>query len=299
MSKKLTITHLYWLWLVSLVSFVAAIFVVRRTPESFSSASLIVFALIVIFGAVSYLALIVNVLKQIRSRKARIMGMVSIVTFVCFFGLLFNFENVEAKLGFSEKVQPMLNTVTTQPKLGNSPTPAPSQIPKANSGAVKKITCTGPDGKTFQTTQEECTAFNAAWGNAPKPETMNNGQQVNFPCHLSHGTYNLTPEQCAQAQQSNSGSYNYTYTVPPLPDTSLGNGYTSSGNSYTTSSNNTELQQACISDAMRAAEQDLQKTLSILRAQGLSGSAVERAEKDALARVERETRQCILRYPTN
>lgn len=32
-----------------------------------------------------------------------------------------------------------------------------------------QIDCTGPDGKHFQTTQEECNAFNAAWAPTPTP----------------------------------------------------------------------------------------------------------------------------------
>lgn len=38
--------------------------------------------------------------------------------------------------------------------------------PQLNS-TTKKITCTGPDNKQFQTTQEECDSFNKAWNNTP------------------------------------------------------------------------------------------------------------------------------------
>ncbi len=33
------------------------------------------------------------------------------------------------------------------------------------------IRCTGPDGKTFQTTEKECIEFNEAWNNAPTPNS--------------------------------------------------------------------------------------------------------------------------------
>lgn len=38
-----------------------------------------------------------------------------------------------------------------------------------------QITCTGPDGKQFQTTQEECDAFNAAWAPTPTPDNNFSG----------------------------------------------------------------------------------------------------------------------------
>lgn len=56
-----------------------------------------------------------------------------------------------------------------KPILSESPTPSPSpktetvtNVPKNNN---MNVTCTGPDGKQFQTTQTECDKFNKAWGN--------------------------------------------------------------------------------------------------------------------------------------
>lgn len=40
-----------------------------------------------------------------------------------------------------------------------------------STGGVSKITCVGPDGKSFQTTQKECDDFNAKWGNSKKTIT--------------------------------------------------------------------------------------------------------------------------------
>lgn len=56
--------------------------------------------------------------------------------------------------------------------------PIPTEIPEKKTQpaqAVKKenpklITCTGPDGVKFQTTQKECDSLNAAWGNTRPPQ---------------------------------------------------------------------------------------------------------------------------------
>lgn len=57
---------------------------------------------------------------------------------------------------------------TPSPKNTPKPTPSPSSVgtkPVIQKSASNRITCTGPDGKQFQTTRKECDDFNAAWGN--------------------------------------------------------------------------------------------------------------------------------------
>lgn len=86
---------------------------------------------------------------------------------------------MEAKLGFKPLQIPEANpTVIVSPSPLPSPTPTlpPTNQPPQPKTSTQppttsnKITCTGPDGKTFSTTQAECDAFNQAWGNVPPPD---------------------------------------------------------------------------------------------------------------------------------
>lgn len=201
-KPKLPISRLYFLWLSSLIAFIITLFIVRRTPESFSSRSLIVFLGIVIFGGVAYLAMMVDILREIRSKTAKKFGLISLATFILFFWLLFNIENVEAQLGFSPipQNQQVPNTVQTSPHATN--TPSPTKIPtKQNTttppqtNTSNKITCTGPDGKMFQTTQEECDSFNKAWGNVPPPNP-NEYIRCNISPNCGGGYKEMTRASC-------------------------------------------------------------------------------------------------------
>ena len=60
--------------------------------------------------------------------------------------------------------------------------PDSEQATTENSAAKElQITCTGPDGKQFQVTQQECDSFNAAWKNKSTSQTstsQNNSIQM-------------------------------------------------------------------------------------------------------------------------
>ena len=58
---------------------------------------------------------------------------------------------------------PSPKVMGVQAKPSPSPTTTPKPVAKQPT-TTPKITCTGPDGVRFQTTQKECDEFNAAWG---------------------------------------------------------------------------------------------------------------------------------------
>lgn len=138
-KRKLPISRLYFLWLSSLLAFFVTLFIVRRTPDNFSNSALIAFTGIVIFGGVAYLAMMVDILREISSTNAKKFGLISLVTFVAFFWLLINIETVEARLGFSPMPQNQ-PTPNRQIPTSNSPKAAPTlspskQTPKVNNDA--------------------------------------------------------------------------------------------------------------------------------------------------------------------
>ncbi|PIY79353.1 MAG: hypothetical protein COY81_02990 [Candidatus Pacebacteria bacterium CG_4_10_14_0_8_um_filter_43_12] len=117
----------------------------------------------------------------------------------------------------TQRVQPVTSpTPTIKPTSRPSPSAFPS--PKVTRHVTKPIsgliTCTGPDGKQFQTTQKECDSFNAAWGNTPKIQlapadlpsqqkyTETQSGQKQPPCTVGGYTYYYTdPATCTQWQQ--------------------------------------------------------------------------------------------------
>lgn len=65
----------------------------------------------------------------------------------------------------SPAVEKVINrNFKSTPKPSAKSTPQ-APAPKANTSS--QITCTGPDGKQFQTTQKVCDEFNAAWEKKP------------------------------------------------------------------------------------------------------------------------------------
>jgi hypothetical protein len=188
-GRHISLRTTYWAWLMSMVVFLACMFFVKRAPSSSADFWLVVVGLVVLSGVIAYLMLMLKILSSIKTRAARVYGLVTLATFFIFFGMLFNFETVEAKLGFaSPKTEQALPKTTTTP--APSPTPGTKTIQKKSApvqkNAINQIICTGPDGKTFQTTQEECDNFNNAWANN-KP---------------------------AQAQQPTQSGSNYTFDYP-------------------------------------------------------------------------------------
>lgn len=72
----------------------------------------------------------------------------------------------DSSLDVSPVVSPIVVSDTPVP-----PTPTPSDL----------ITCTGPDGGQFQTTQEACTSFNDAWAPSATPTPGLDGGSTSSP----------------------------------------------------------------------------------------------------------------------
>ncbi len=106
------------------------------------------------------------------------------------------------------------NAPTTVP---NTPTSIPYTQPVRNNtqqSAQKSqsiVDCTGPDGKHFQTTQQECDKFNSAWGknnNTQNEIAQNVGVQTNSKIYKSLEDYVQIP--CI-TEYSTFTSYGKTY----------------------------------------------------------------------------------------
>lgn len=196
-KRKLPISRLYFLWLSSLFAFFITLFVVRRTPDNFSNSALIAFTGIVIFGGVAYLAMMVDILREIRSATAKKFGLISLVTFVLFFWLLINIDTVEAKLGFSPIPQnpptPNVTQSSPSPSVSTSPSPTTKKQSSGTTNSVQanKIECIGPDGKQFSTTMEECKNLNEKWG---KPVDYMLDCNIHPDC--GGGTVRMSKSQC-------------------------------------------------------------------------------------------------------
>lgn len=203
-TKSPSFKVLYLVWLLSMVIFFASLFFMSRADIS-SGAWAVVLSLLglnVIGGIVAYLMLIIRVLNSIKTQRARVYGIASLVTFFAFFALLFNYSTIEAKLGLKPAEKQQLAPATlSSPRPLLSPTPTPTNKPvqqrvtTPQTNTSNKITCTGPDGKTFQTTQEECDAFNKAWGNVPPPNP-NEYIRCNISPNCGGGYKEMTRASC-------------------------------------------------------------------------------------------------------
>jgi len=204
-SKQPGFRSLYLMWLLSVVIFFLSLFFVRRIDVSTSTWSVILglLGLNVLGGTIAYLMLIIKIFSSFKSKNAKLYGLASLLTFFMFFGLLFNLDGVEAKLGFAPPE--FKQTISTTPT--PIPLSSPSTVPKSKTTQQKaitttnntssQITCTGPDGKTFQTTQEECDAFNKAWGNEPTPNP-NEIVRCNIHPDCGGGYKEMTRSSCEQ-----------------------------------------------------------------------------------------------------
>lgn len=84
------------------------------------------------------------------------------------------------------------NVVTPTPTLLITQTPTIKPKPKNTTNIDNtglQINCTGPDGKTFLTTQTECTKFNQDWSNTKTINTTTKNGMVNCWQKRSDGSY--------------------------------------------------------------------------------------------------------------
>jgi len=205
-KNSLSIRALYWIWLTSIVIFFIGLFFIRRTDIS-EAAWIIVLSLLglnILSGIVVYLQLMMKIINSLKTSRAKWYGLVTLITFIAFFGLLFNYAAAEAKLGFSPPPTPQPTSVPAS-NFSTSPTPKPSAVSKptqpkttnTQNSKGNQINCTGPDGKTFKTTQEECDNFNQAWGNVPPPDP-NEVIQCNIHANCGGGSKEMTRASCEQ-----------------------------------------------------------------------------------------------------
>ncbi|MBI5151325.1 MAG: APC family permease [Candidatus Pacebacteria bacterium] len=198
-KKSLSLRTLYWVWFFSMIMFLTAIFFVRRAPTTSAGFWIVVLGFIVLGGLVAYLALMVKVLSSIKTRSGRFFGLATLVTFLVFFGLLFKYDKIEAKLGFTppqvEQPSPQL-IASPLPTVTPMPTNKPAQK-KTSTTTSNQINCTGSDGKVFKTTQEECDNFNKAWGNVAPPD-QNEIIRCNIHPNCGGGYKEMTRASCEQ-----------------------------------------------------------------------------------------------------
>jgi len=156
-----------------------------------------------------------------------------------FFGRAIEFEK-----NHKETWEKVLAEATFVPSPTVTPSPSPAIVATTVSQkpSEPKVTCTGPDGKTFQATQKECDEFNKAWGTSSQPTqapSQNIGSSYSYTpktyysctlCyHYSYGdscsTYNYlyeNKEQCDAAQAENDAIVGFSgsnYYVTPAPTT--------------------------------------------------------------------------------
>lgn len=90
------------------------------------------------------------------------------------------------------------NTISITPTQSTNSS-STSQPTSSNTTSSQLIDCTGPDGKHFQTTQQQCTDFNAAWHNYPTSPPSSGGSSGG-----STGGSNTSTSTSTSNQQSSS-----------------------------------------------------------------------------------------------
>jgi hypothetical protein len=175
-KKSVSMRFLYWAWVSSIIFFLLSFHFLRRSSINDNS-WMVIIIVTMLSGFFIFLLLTFEILISLRKKKTQLYGLASLLTFILFFVLFSQYEVIEAALGFPPieaqrniNVPPQMNTVlpTTQPKSKS----VISNTLTAPENKSDQITCTGPDSKTFKTTQIECDDFNNAWNNN-NSESMN------------------------------------------------------------------------------------------------------------------------------
>lgn len=146
-------------------------------------------------------------------------GIVLMAAFMVF--LNFRGENILAQ-------QRQVNAAFTQTANAPTPTPTPKTAVVKTRVAVdstsSKINCNGPDGKTFQATQEECTNFNKAWGKGTATNTSK-GNTSSYGCTIDGKFYKVKDSnECVSwtnaywyAKADSAAIQAWANTIQPLP----------------------------------------------------------------------------------
>ena len=191
---------LYLIWLLCLIVFLSTIFF----EKNYTSLSGNLMLLVVLVGGIVFLELFFRVVQPGRFNNGKY-GLITFLTFIAFFGLLFNLDKIRTLLGLSSALEIDQPTINESSDI-TPPTPIPTKsvnkinkevntVPKTNTNLID---CTGPDGKVFKTTQQECDDFNTAWNNPPTPDP-NEIIKCNIHINCGGGYKEITRKSCEEA----------------------------------------------------------------------------------------------------
>lgn len=190
---------LYLIWLFCLIIFIIwSLFSTTDSSETWSD----LIAIAVLIGIIVFLFLFHRVAQPKLFNNGKY-GLITVLTFIAFFGIFLNQNEVRALLGLPSTTEVDQSVNTNQSNKITSPTPTPTKsvnqvnkgvntVPKTNSNL---IACTGPDGKVFKTTQKECDDFNTAWKNPPTPDP-NEIIRCNISPNCGGGYKEMTRSSC-------------------------------------------------------------------------------------------------------
>lgn len=223
---------LYLRWSLSMLIFFIFLFATRRMDlsQELGIVAIGLFIVVIFGGMAFYLMLVSKILGHLKTKNAKIYGLISLATIFAFFGLLINFDSVEAKLGFDP---PEFKNSTQKVNLISSPTTTPSSTPVSTTKTTKtsvqknatspnnsnQVECIGPDGKKFTTSMDDCKSLNEKWGKTVDYMTNCNihsncgggveympKSQCDKPCS-GHQTTNTAPVITTQNKPSGSADY--------------------------------------------------------------------------------------------
>lgn len=208
-TKKITPPGPYKIWVLSMV-----IFLVSLPQLGIDNNSYWVIAMLssVAIGSIAFFALLASIPKS----KGKY-GVITLLTFFIFFGLLFNYETIVNAFGLKPKAKntaiPSSDSinVTTSPSLTSTPSPIKktTNINNTNSVQGNKIDCVGPDGKQFKTTMEECKSLNEKWG-----KSVDYVVDCIFPSECGGGTHTMKKSECDKPCQPINGNSNPAPQAP-------------------------------------------------------------------------------------
>lgn len=191
-TRKIAPSGPYAFWVLSMVAFLIAISQLSGDPNS---RWIIVMFVAIAIGFIAFLTLIASI-----PRSKGKYGIITLLTFILFFGVLFNYDTIAIAFGlnptFSKSNVGDTNTILEPATTTTStPTPTPTkrltQEKNVNSVQTNKVQCIGPDGKQFDTSMEECKNLNEKWG---KP--VNYILDCNIHPDCGGGVVRMSKSQC-------------------------------------------------------------------------------------------------------
>lgn len=233
----------FWLWITTMVVFAVFVLYVQKSenlknvPEWFILGDIALGVFTFTAAITGYYISRPRPAKETKSLLTTLgLGVAGLALLIILGMLPSSSGSVNGARIFASPLPPITTNLTPQP------TPAPNAKTTTTLPKSPQITCTGPDYKTFQTTESECIKFRTAWGLPPsattwptsapnKPQTITTGtytQTYYPPCSVYYPIlkttstyYNMTPEWCSATQKSASSFTSSpipTYTPQPTPN---------------------------------------------------------------------------------